>query len=305
MKSIHRSILTRALMTGAASLAFMMAGAAEGRAELVSVQGADGSNFIDDANPATNGKSVTATAGSMQPVTDPYNSAYAIGGNGGQGVSDNVGESGGWGGNASATAATTVISGSAEADATAVGGAFVGGGYGIAGEAYAVADAVAAGGGNAVAKAFAPGGPCLGACQSSNNGYATSNAETVNGAMADAQSSAMSGANSTAEGQASSSAKTSFAGMSTQSSALATNFGTFFGPATTNAIAQGGSGQAFVNPGQTAYAFSTALPDKAYATTLIDGPSHVASALLGPRDAVFGTAILGANFASNAPGERI
>jgi hypothetical protein len=37
------------------------------------------------------------------------------------------------------------------------------------------------------------------------------------------------------------------------------------------------------------------FPDKAYATGLIDGASDVASALLGPRDAVFGTAILGAN----------
>jgi hypothetical protein len=294
MKSIHGSILTRALMTGAASLALLMIGAAEGRAESVFVQGANGANFIygNPDVPATDGESVTATAGS----TDPYNSAYAIGGNGGQGVSDLVGQSGGWGGSASATA-TTVISGSAEAVATAVGGAFVGGGYGLAGEAYAVANA-AAGGGNAVATAMATGGPCIGACQSSNNGYATSNAETVNGAMADAQS----GASSTAEGQASSSAKTIFAGVSTRLSALATNFGTFFGPATTNAIAQGGSGQAFVNPGQTAYAFSTALPDKAYATTLIDGASHVADALLGPRDAVFGTAILGANYAANAPG---
>ena len=75
------------------------------------------------------------------------------------------------------------------------------------------------------------------------------------------------------------------------------------GTATTDAIAQGGSGQAFSNPGQTAYAFSTALPDKAYATTLIDGASHVASALLGPRDAVFGTAILGANYAPDGGGE--
>jgi hypothetical protein len=302
MASFDRSSSARALMMGVASLALLMIGAAEGRAESVFGQGANGENFIDDDDPATDGESVTATAGSLQPVTDPYNSAYAIGGNGGQGVSDLVGQSGGWGGSASATAATTVISGSAEAVATAVGGAFVGGGYGLAGEAYAVANAAAAGGGNAVATAMATGGPCIGACQSSNNGYATSNAETVNGAMADAQSSASSGANSVAEGQASSSAKTIFAGVSTRLSALATNFGTFFGPATTNAIAQGGSGQAFVNPGQTAYAFSTALPDKAYATTLIDGASHVADALLGPRDAVFGTAILGANYAANAPG---
>ncbi len=74
--------------------------------------------------------------------------------------------------------------------------------------------------------------------------------------------------------------------------------------ATTNAIAQGGgSGQAFVNPGQTAYAFSTALPDKAYAATLIDGAHNVAGALLGPRDMVFGTAILGANYAPDGGGE--
>jgi hypothetical protein len=305
MKSIHRSNLAQALMTGVASLALLMTGAAESRAESVFVQGANGANFIcgDPDVPATSGESVTATAGSMRPVTDPYDSAYAIGGNGGQGVSDLVGESGGNGGSASATAATTVISGSAEADATAVGGAFGSGGYGIAGEAYAVANAAAAGGGNAVAMAFATGGPCNGACQSSNNGYATSNAETVNGAMADAQSVAIPGSNY-AEGQASSSAKTSFAGVSVQSSALGTNLGSFYGPlqATTNAIVQGGFGQAFVNPGQTAYALSTALPDKAYATTLIGGANHVASALLGPRDAVFGTAILGANYASDVGG---
>ena len=304
MNSIHRSVLARALMTGAASLAFMMTGAAEGRAESVFVQGANGANFIygNPDVPATGGGSATATAGSMQPVTDPYNSAYAIGGNGGQGVSDLVGQSGGWGGNASATAATTVISGSAEADATAVGGAFGSGGYGIAGEAYAVANAAAAGGGNAVATAMATGGPCNG-CQSSNSGYATSNAETVNGARADARSVAIPG-QASAEGQASSSAKTSFAGVSVQSSALATNLVSFYGPlaATTNAIAQGGSGQTFVNPGQTAYAFSTGLPDKAYSVSLIDDASHVASALLGPGDAVFGTAILGANYASDVGG---
>jgi hypothetical protein len=285
MKSFDRSILTRALMTGAASLALLMIGAAEGRAESVFVQGANGANFIygDPDVPATDGESVTATAGS----TDPYNSASAIGGSGGQGVSDNVGESGGNGGDASATAATTVISGSGEAVATAVGGAFGSGGYGIAGEAYAVANATAAGGGNAVAMAFATGGPCNGACQSSNNGYATSNAETVNGARADAQSVAIPG-QASAGGQASSSAKTSFAGVSVQSSALATNLASFPNPlqATTHAIAQGGSGQAFVNPGQTAYAFSTVLPDKAYATSLIDGASDVASALLGPRRGV-------------------
>ncbi len=45
------------------------------------------------------------------------------------------------------------------------------------------------------------------------------------------------------------------------------------------------------------------FPNKAYATSLVDGASHVASALLGPRDAVFGTAILGANYATDGGGE--
>ena len=81
----------------------------------------------------------------------------------------------------------------------------------------------------------------------------SSNAETVKGAMAEAQSVATPG-QASAEGQASSSAKTSFAGVSVQSSALATNLVSFYGPlaAATNAIVQGGSGQAFVNFGQTA-----------------------------------------------------
>ena len=88
------------------------------------------------------------------------------------------------------------------------------------------------------------------------------------------------------------------AGVNVQSAAVAQVGST----ATTNAIAQGGSGQAFVNPGQTAYAFSTALPDKAYSATLIDGAHNVAGALSGPRDMVFGTAILGANYAADGGG---
>jgi hypothetical protein len=117
----------------------------------------------------------------------------------------------------------------------------------------------------------------------------------VKGAFAQAQSTAFG-----SSGQAQSTAKTSLAGVSVQSTAMASTGG---GTATTNAIAQGGgSGQAFVNPGQTAYAFSTALPDKGYATTLIDGAHDVAGALLGPRGMVFGTAILGANYATDGGG---
>jgi hypothetical protein len=68
--------------------------------------------------------------------------------------------------------------------------------------------------------------------------------------------------------------------------------------ATTEAIAQGGPGQTFVADGTAAIA--TALPDEAYAATLIGGASNVADALLGPGDEIFGTAILVAAEAASA-----
>ena len=159
-----------------------------------------------------------------------------------------------------------------------------------------MANASASGGGTAVATSVATGGAggagtVAGAAGAAN---ATSSAQTARGALAQAQSTALG-----SSGEAQSIAKTNLTGVSVQSTAMAPTGGT----ATTNAIAQGGAGQAFANPGQTAYAFSTALPDKAYATTLVGGASHVASALLGPRDAVFGTAILGANYAADGGGE--
>ena len=92
MKSIHRSILTRALMTGVASLAFMMVGAGGVRAEIVTVQGDDGAAGADGVNPGDNGmpggdgELVSANAGSAQPITAPLNKATATGGNGGQAV---------------------------------------------------------------------------------------------------------------------------------------------------------------------------------------------------------------------------
>ena len=108
MKSIHRSILTRALMTVVASLAFVMVSAGGVRAEIVTAQGADGANAVDgDPDvPAGEGESVTATAGSMQPVTAPSNSAFATGGNGGSGGNDPGNGVGAPGGRAGATAAT-------------------------------------------------------------------------------------------------------------------------------------------------------------------------------------------------------
>ena len=130
------------------------------------------------------------------------------------------------------------------------------------------ANASAIGRGTALAKAVAKGGTF----EFTETANATSTAETAKGAFAQAQSTAYG-----TSGHAQSDAKTSFGGVSVQSSAIAPTGG---GTATTNAISQGGAGQAFVNPGQTAYAFSTASPNKAYAATLIDGASHVASALL-------------------------
>ena len=98
-------------------------------------------------------------------------------------------------------------------------------------------------------------------------------------------------------GEAQSTAQTSFYGTVVQSMATAPTGGT----ATTNAIAQaGGAGQAFANPGQTAYAFTLGDPDKAYTATLIGGESNIAGALLGP---ILGAAILGANYAPDGGGE--
>ena len=90
-KTMDRSILARSLMTGVASLAFMMMGAAGVRAEIVTVQGDDGAAGADGVNPGDNGmpggdgESVSANAGSAQPITAPLNKATATGGNGGQG----------------------------------------------------------------------------------------------------------------------------------------------------------------------------------------------------------------------------
>jgi hypothetical protein len=159
-----------------------------------------------------------------------------------------------------------------------------------------MASAAAGSGGTAIAKAVATGGVGGTGSISGPTGAAnaTSNAATTKGALAQAQSTALG-----SSGQAQSTALTSYSFVKVQSAAVAE----VGGAATTKAIAQGGSGQAFANPGQTAYAFSTALPDKAYSATLIDGAHEVAGALLGPRDMVFGTAILGANYAADGGGE--
>ena len=91
-----------------------------------------------------------------------------------------------------------------------------------------------------------------------------------------------------AAGTSEATAKTSFGGVSVQSDT--TN--TIFPNVTVEAIAQGGSGQSSPDLGVFLDAISTALPEKAYATTLIGGASNVAEALLGPGDEIFGTSIL-------------
>jgi hypothetical protein len=93
-----------------------------------------------------------------------------------------------------------------------------------------------------------------------------------------------------------STSKTSLGGITAKTVASSTTEST----ATTNAIAQAGSGgQTLVDPGQSAYAFAVGLPDKSYSTALIGGASNVAGALLGPGEVVLGTSILGANLSGD------
>ena len=84
--------------------------------------------------------------------------------------------------------------------------------------------------------------------------------------------------------------------MSVLSTAVAVTLANFPGGTSTASAAGGSADQTLVltNSGGP-YAVSAALPDKAYAATLIDGATNVADALLGPHDKVFGTAILEAN----------
>jgi hypothetical protein len=207
------------------------------------------------------------------------------------------------GGSATATANSAASRGSAAmttaiASGGAGGGAFNGSG-GNGGAATATADSIASGGGAATATATADGGAgggCgCGVFGTAGAANASSTATTDHGAMAQAQSTAVG-----SSGEAKSTAGTSFTNVKVQSTATSPTGST----ATTNAIAQaGGSGQSFSNPGQTAYAFAVGDPDKAYSTSLIGSADNVAGALLGPRDMIFGAAILGANYAPDAAGQ--
>ena len=115
-----------------------------------------------------------------------------------------------------------------------------------------------AGGGTATAMAMASGGAAGslqpgGVVRATGAANATSTAKTAKGALAQAQSTAVG-----SSGQAQSTAGTSFTNVKVQSATAPTG-----STATTNAVAQAsGSGQAFANPGQTAYAFSMELRTK-------------------------------------------
>jgi hypothetical protein len=131
---------------------------------------------------------------------------------------------------------------------------------------------------------------------------------TVGGGLAIAQAGATGGAGGEGEGGAPSGASGSANATATAKSALAragvrsTDEASVSDTATANAVAQaGGSGQTLGTPVDAGYAFSTVLPDKADVATLVGDASNVTDALLGPRDTIFATAILGAfsGFASS------
>jgi PEP-CTERM motif len=250
------------------------AGGAAGDFQLVGSGGVAGNGGDADAG------SSAISSGSSNATS----AATANGGAGGDGISEGAGVAGsGAGGNATAASSATANgSGNAISSATSTGGA---GGFGFSqpGNATATSSATAKGSGSATASATAT--------LDFNNGFsfepaenATSYAETAEGGLAQAQAQVQGNFD---VGESQSSAKTTFGGVSVQSTVES------FGGGATNAIAQGGSGQSPVNSGQSAFAFSAALPNTAYASTLIGSASNVADALLGPDDKIFGTALLG------------
>jgi PEP-CTERM motif len=195
-------------------------------------------------------------------------------------------------------------SGSASATANVTGGAggngseFPPSNGGNGGNGTANASATAGGGGPANAAATAAGGAggtapiAPGIAGVDGKAAATASATTDGGAKAQSLA--------TATGSAARAQSTSQTSLGLVSLAKTVAAATTESKVTTNAIVQaGGAGQFLVNPGQSAYAFATALPDKSYSTALIGGASNVADALLGPRDVVFGTSILGANLSGD------
>jgi hypothetical protein len=262
---------------------------ASGTTNATAVGGAGGNagDFFTtgDAGVAGNGGDADAHSGG-----NATSAATANGGVGGQGIFEAIFFDGaGNGGNGTATSSATAIgSGNATSSATATGGdAFGSFGFnGQAGGATAASSATAKGSGSASASATAtPGVNVIN--HVSVDSMATSYAETAKGGLAQAQARVQAQAQADVNvGLSQSTAKTTFGGVSVQSTVE------LIGGGSTEAIAQGGSGQSPVNPGQSAFVFSSALPNIAYATALIGSANNVTDALLGPDDVIFGTANL-------------
>ena len=299
-------------MAGAASLAFVMMGAIGVRAETVGgVDGAPGAFCYGD--PSID-ESCDVNGGDGESVSAGGNPAVAIGGNGGAaGDTDyGYGDGDGTGNGGNGGSATAVATGGSIASASATGGAggYSGISYGGSGGSASATSKAFGGSGGASSSAYATGGAALSPAGTGGGATATANALATRGGLAIALAAATGGEHWISGGNfgadATSTAKSTFAVANVRSTDEAKEAvngyqGTTY-TVTANAVAQaGGSGQSFVKPDNGAYAFSTVLPDKADVATLIEGASPVANAFLGPRDVVFGTAILGFN---DSPGEQ-
>jgi PEP-CTERM motif len=315
VKSIHSSALARALMAGAASLAFMMTDAVGVRADTVT--GADGAPGAFCYGDPSIDEACAINGGDGESVSAGGNPAVAIGGSGGAAGDTDPGfpglDSDGTGNGGAGGSATAVATGGSIASASATGGA---GGYsdhtygGSGGDAAATSKTFG-GSDGASSSATATGGSALSPGGIGGGATATAHALATRGGLATAQATATGGEvwyeGSNEGADATSTAKSTFALANIRATdeaeeEAAYGVSGYTYTVTTSAVAQAGrSGQSFVAPDDSVYAFSTVLPDKADVATLIGDASNVADALLEPRDTIFGTAILGAfsGFASS------
>jgi hypothetical protein len=327
------SFLTRLLQTTGLSLALMTASAAGVRAAGADASdteiGADGVNAVGPPiySPAGPGGPATASATASSATGNATASGTATGGNGGIGLGDPIDILAGPGGPATASATASSVTGYASASTSATGGngaiSFGEGNDSPGGGASAISTATGFGGATSIANAiggyygFGGGGGFQGvggdADATANGGAfasavattgqsdfginpgpvanASSNAEAANGATAEAVSSINSN-DGPLVGSGKATAKTSLGSVSVQSNATTQYF--YSESVTVEAIAQvGGSGPTGLDPDLFTGAISIALPDKAYATTLIDEASNVADALLRPGVEILGIEILG------------
>jgi hypothetical protein len=241
-----------------------------------SAAGGDGGGAFAFGNGGVGGSGSASATGRSRSGNVTV-SASATGGDGGF---EGFGFGGG-GGDAGASSTALSSSGEALSSANATGGIGQDGLGSLGGSATATAKASATGGGLAISEAVATGGELEEGIFSVPGGAnATSTAKSTF---------AVAGVRSIDEATVN---ILMLSGKATPDS----------GVATADAVAQaGGAGHAFVKPDNSAYAFSTVLPNKADVATLIGGASNVASAFLGPRDMVFGTAILGNNDFPDGP----